>query len=58
MESAPNSSQFVPLDQLLSPRDINTDGTESELQKSLDMDTDGLRLLGFQLVEPEDVVGE
>ena len=52
MESAPNSSQFVPLDQLLSPRDINTDGTESELQKSLDIDKDDLRLLGFQLVEP------
>ena len=58
MESAPQSSQFIPLDQLVSPRDLGTDEAESDMRQSLDMDTDDLRLLGFQLVEPEDVVGD
>ena len=47
------------MDQLLSPRDLGlTDENEADIRETLDMGTEELRLLGFQLVAPEDLVGE
>lgn len=47
------------MDKLLSQRDMGlTDENEAEIQETLDMGTEELRLLGFQLAAPGDLVGK
>ena len=52
------AAKFINLDMLLSPRDLASPNGGPDEQGGLEMDTDDLRLLGFQLVEEADVVDQ